>query len=109
MNGVQALVKSDLTYLREQPLVALVLVGGTAAIALLRPAGPARTLVWSAVPAALGYVLLTPNDTDFRLELAFLPLAALGLGAAALRLESLRGARATGEERVGEQGRGAAE
>jgi hypothetical protein len=109
VDGVQALVKSDLTYLGERPLVALLLVGGTAAIVLLRPPGPARTLVWSAVPAALGYVLLTPNFTHFRLELAFLPFAALGLGAAASRLESLRGAGAPGEERVGEQGRGAAE
>ena len=46
--------------------------------------------VWSAVPAALAYLLLTPNYTEFRLELAFLPLAALGLGAAALRLGTLR-------------------
>ena len=86
-DGVQAVTKSDLSYLGERPLVALVLVAGTAAIALLRPGGPARTFVWCAVPAALGYVLLTPNFTHFRLELAFLPLAALGLGAAATRLE----------------------
>ena len=86
-NGSQALVKSDLVYLGDHPLVAVMLVGGTLAIALLRPAGPPRTLVWSAVPAALGYLFLAPNYTELRLELAFLPIAALGLGAAAARLE----------------------
>jgi hypothetical protein len=86
VNGVQALVKSDLTYLAHHPLVVLLLVGGTVAIALLRPAGPARTFVWSAVPAALAYLLLAPNYTELRLELAFVPLSALGLGAAAARL-----------------------
>ncbi len=87
VGGVKDVVKSDLSFLAEHPFVALVLVGGTAAIALLRPPGAARTLVWAAVPAALAYVLLTPNDTDFRLELAFLPVAALGVGAAVTRLE----------------------
>jgi hypothetical protein len=87
VDGAQALVKSDLTYFGDHPLVALMLVGGTGAIALLRPATPARTLVWSAVPAALVYLFLAPNYTELRLELAFLPLSALGLGALAARLD----------------------
>jgi hypothetical protein len=85
-DGVQALVKSDLNYLADHPLVALLLVGGTLAAALLRPAGPARTLIWSTAPAALAYLFLAPNYTDLRLELAFVPLSALGLGALAARL-----------------------
>jgi hypothetical protein len=86
LNGAKALVKSDLTYLGDHPLVALLLVGGTLAIVFLRPDGPARTLVWSAVPAAVAYLFLAPNYTELRLELVFLPLAALGLGAIAARL-----------------------
>lgn len=84
--GAKALVKSDLIFLGHHPLVALLLVGGTLAIAFLRPGGPARTLVWSAVPAALAYLFLAPNYTELRLELALLPLSALGLGAVASRL-----------------------
>ena len=87
VGGLKDVVKSDLSFLAEHPFVALVMVGGTMAVALLRPAGPPRTLIWAAVPAAFAYVLIAPNNTEFRLELAFLPLAALGLGATAARLE----------------------
>jgi hypothetical protein len=86
VDGAKALIKSDLIYLGDHPVVALVLVGGTVATILLCPAGPARTLVWSAVPAALAYLFLAPNYTEMRLELVFLPLCALGLGAVVARL-----------------------
>lgn len=88
VDGVQALVKSDLGYLADHPVTGLVLVGGTLAVALLR-AHPARALLWGTVPAAAAYLFLAPNYTEFRLELAFLPAAALGVAAAAERLEEL--------------------
>jgi hypothetical protein len=50
--------------------------------------------VWGTVPAAAVYLFLTPNYTEFRLELAFLPAAALGLAAAAERLRERRTTRA---------------
>ena len=90
VGGAKALAKSDLSYIADHPLSTLILIAGTLAVALLPPKGAARIFVWSAVPAAVAYLVLTPNYTEFRLELAFLPLAALGLGAAALRLEELR-------------------
>jgi hypothetical protein len=94
VDGVQAVVKSDLGYLADHPVTALVLVGGTVAVALLRR-DPARALAWGTVPAAALYLFLAPNYTEFRLELGFLPAAALGVAAAAQRLEELRRRRTT--------------
>ena len=90
VGGAKALAKSDLSYIAHHPVSTAILIAGTLAVALLPPKGAARVFVWSAVPAALAYLFLTPNYTEFRLELAFLPLAALGLGALALRLEGIR-------------------
>ena len=93
VGGLKALVKSDLSYLADHPVTGLVLVGGTLAVALLGR-HPARGLVWGTVPAAAAYLFLTPNYTEFRLELAFLPAAALGLAGAAERLRERRTTRA---------------
>ena len=90
VGGAKALVKSDLSYIADHPLATGILIAGTLAVVLLPPLGAARTFVWSAAPAALAYLFLTPNYTEFRLELAFLPLAALGIGAATARLEARR-------------------
>lgn len=98
LGGVQAVVSSDLSYLVDRPFTALVLVGGSVAILLLRPAGPARTLVWSMTPAVLGYALLAPNYTYFRLELAVLPVAALGLCAGAAWLKAISDRRRGAQE-----------
>jgi hypothetical protein len=92
VDGVQALVKSDLGYLTDHPETGLVLVCGTLAVALL-PAHPARALLWGTVPAAAAYLLLAPNYTELRLELVFLPAAALGVAAATDRLEEVRAQR----------------
>jgi hypothetical protein len=68
-------------------VVAGVFAVGLASLALLPPARDGRRLfVWVAAGGSLAYPFVTPNDTDFRLELVAVPFAALGLAALATRL-----------------------
>jgi hypothetical protein len=84
LSGAHSLVKNNLHWLGHHPIDAVLLVGGFCCLVLLR-AGTAKTrlFVYGAAIAAIALDLLEPNYTAFRLELLFVPFAALGLAAAA--------------------------
>jgi hypothetical protein len=86
LSGAHSLVKNNVEWLGHHPIDAAVLVGGFLCLALLSrsPAGT-RRFVYGAAAAAVVLDLLEPNYTAFRLELVFVPFAALGLAAAAER------------------------
>ena len=84
LSGAHSLVKNNLDWLGDHPVDSVVLVGGFLAILLLRHRTPGvLPFVYGAAAAAVGLDLLQPNYTAFRLELVFVPFAALGLGGAA--------------------------
>jgi len=84
LSGAHSLVKNNLDWLGRHPVEAVVLVGGFLAILLLRHrASGVLPFVYGAAAAAVALNLLQPNYTAFRLELVFVPFAALGLGGAA--------------------------
>jgi hypothetical protein len=86
-DGVKTLVREDLEYLAGHVITAIVVVGGLLAAALLpSSADGRRAFVWTAAIGSLLYLLVTPNDTQFRLELVVVPFVALGLAAFADRL-----------------------
>ena len=88
-DGVKSLVREDLEYLGGHVVTAAVVVGGLLSLALLPPtADGRRAYVWAAAIGSLLYLLVTPNDTQFRLELVVVPFIALGLGALAQWLDA---------------------
>ena len=49
--------------------------------------------VWAAAVGASLYLFVTPNDTEFRLELVLVPFATVGLAALAVSLDRRAAAR----------------
>ena len=88
-------ISEDLSYPTDFPLpVAAVLYVGLAvalaavvAVALKRPRGdPYFSLMKAAIPGAVLLLLLANNPQAYRLELIFVPVAAVGLAILALRV-----------------------
>lgn len=82
------LVRANVGFLRRgEWYTALYLVGGVVALLLTawrrRPMPAPLTLMTAAAVLAFGYVLAAPVFSAFRLELAFVPMAAWGLALAA--------------------------
>ena len=101
---LHSLARNNVTYLQTHPFTALYLVGGYLALFIVRAHGDRFVRFFRA--AAIGSILLDalqPNYTEFRLELAFVPIAAAGLavGLTSLRRRAERGvlARWPGRER----------
>jgi hypothetical protein len=97
-------VRTDLTYPFDFPLpVAIVLCAGLALAAaalvalLLRPSrgDPYFSLMKAAIPGCVLLLLLANNPQAYRLELVFVPLAAVGLAILAVNLLSARYPRVT--------------
>jgi hypothetical protein len=98
-DGVKTLVREDLEYLRGHVVTAVVVVGGLVSLALFPPtADGRRAFVWAAAAGSLLYLLVTPNDTQFRLELVVVPFVALGLATFADRLATTPELRPTRPE-----------
>ena len=96
-DAVVDLVRANVGFLRRgEWYTALYLVGGVLALLLLvwrrpRVRDEKTTYMTAAAVLALGYVLAAPAFSAFRLELAFVPIAAWGLSLASeLALERLR-------------------
>jgi len=88
LDGIRDLVRNNLEWLGDHPVEALVLVGGFLFLPFLRRRASAATpFLYGAAVASLVYVLVVPNYTAFRLELVFLPFAALGLASAFMLLD----------------------
>ena len=86
--GLRSLVRNNLTWLGDHPADAIALVGGFVCLPLVSGlARGIRPFLIGAAATALVYDALVPNYTGFRLELVFVPFAALGLGALATALE----------------------
>jgi hypothetical protein len=82
--GVRSLVKQNLEWLGGHPVDAIVLVGGCIVMLLVvRRTTETRLFLFGAILGAVLIDLVQPNYTAFRLELIFVPFAALGLAAAA--------------------------
>jgi hypothetical protein len=98
-DGVKTLVREDLEYLGGHVVTAVVVVGGLVSLALFPPtADGRRAFVWAAAAGSLLYLLVTPNDTQFRLELVVVPFVALGLATFADRLATTPELRPTRPE-----------
>jgi hypothetical protein len=84
------LVRSNAGFLRRgEWYTALYFVAGAAALVSLvrrRPLSRSTTLMVAAGVLAVGYVLAAPAFSAFRLELAFVPMAAYGLALVAERI-----------------------
>jgi hypothetical protein len=99
-DGVKTLVREDLQYLGGHLITAAIVVGGLLSLALLpRSEDGRRTFAWAAAVGSLLYLFVTPNDTQFRLELVVVPFVALGLAALATRLAGATAAPATRPEK----------
>jgi hypothetical protein len=90
--ALQHLVRADVGFLRRgEWFTALYFVAGAAALVSLvrrRPLSRSTTLMAAAAVLAVGYVLAAPAFSAFRLELAFVPMAAFGLALLAERAAS---------------------
>ncbi len=85
--GLKTLVREDLQYLAGHLVTAALVVGGLLSLALLpRTHDGRRAYVWAAAVGSVLYLAITPNDTQFRLELVVVPFVALGLASLAERL-----------------------
>src|SRR5439155_6008938 len=80
LRGAHSLVKNDLDYLARDPYVAVLGLGGFVLLFALRDrSDPVVSLMRASALAALGYLLLLPNYTGFRLELVLVPMIAVGI------------------------------
>jgi hypothetical protein len=84
------LVRADAGYVRDGAWFSALYFGvGLALLFLLGRAQrrePVTTFLWAGGVASIGYVLLVPIFSAFRLELACIPMAAFGLALGAERL-----------------------
>lgn len=78
----KGLVKDDLTYLAHHPYVGVFAVGGLLALYVVRRGDTFGAIARAGVVGALALLALAPNFTALRLELVFVPLAAVGLALA---------------------------
>lgn len=78
--GEKSLVRGDLTFLGHHPYVAVFAVAGLVSLyAFRRAGGDVGALARGGVAGAVLLLLVAPNYTALRLELPFVPLAAIGL------------------------------
>jgi hypothetical protein len=89
LESARSLVEHNLTWMGDHPIDAALMVGGVLCLPiLLRAALPPRAFLLGGAAAAVVYDLLVPNYTGFRLELVFVPFAAIGLASAATFVEA---------------------
>lgn len=89
LESARSLVEHNLTWMGDHPIDAVLMVGGVLLLPIvLRAAACVRAFLLGGAAAAVVYDLLVPNYTGFRLELVFVPFAAIGLAAAATFVEA---------------------
>jgi hypothetical protein len=80
VDAAHSLIRNDINYVAKYPAVGVFALAGTALLYTVRARGDAAvSTLRAAALAAIAYVLLLPNYTEFRLELVALPMVAAGL------------------------------